>query len=387
MPTNVKKIYISNFLVGLVFWYGIEKLFMQNIGINAVGIGIAGAVLLGFNLIFDIPSGVLADRWSRKGMLIVAAAAMAASSLVLGLSNDLTMYIVGYVLYGVYCVSTSGTFQAIMYDSLYEHGIANQYSKINGRAYALFLVGAGVANVASGFIATYAGFRTAFFMTVIPCLVNVLVIASIKEPTFHKAEQKEKITKHIASSIGALNKVMLLRGLAIIMTALAVVELFKSDYGQLYMLRYMSSPELLGILWAAYSFTWAFGSLVAHRLHAHLNVLVIATILPLVGMAFIDNWFSLVLFMIQSVATAALLNQIETRVQDITPSGVRASIISVLSSLGRLVSIPASIGLGWLIYARNIMWALYAVAVLGVCILGYWWWLRIRVEREKAVTL
>ncbi|HSH56191.1 MAG TPA: MFS transporter [Candidatus Limnocylindrales bacterium] len=157
MPSNIKKLYISNFLVGLVFWYGIEKLFMQSIGIDAVGIGVAAAVVLGFNLIFDIPSGILADRWSRKGMLFIAVIAMAICSFILGSSHSLAPYLVGYILYGIYVVSTSGTYQAIIYDSLYEHGLAEQYSKIMGRAYALFLVGAGVANIVSGFL-----FQSAF---------------------------------------------------------------------------------------------------------------------------------------------------------------------------------------------------------------------------------
>ncbi len=69
MKSQIPKIYLSNFLTGLVFWYGIEKLFMRSIGIDAVGVGIATAVFIGFNLIFDIPAGILADKWSRKGML------------------------------------------------------------------------------------------------------------------------------------------------------------------------------------------------------------------------------------------------------------------------------------------------------------------------------
>lgn len=34
--TRIHKLYISNFLTGLVFWYGIEKLFMRSIGIDAI---------------------------------------------------------------------------------------------------------------------------------------------------------------------------------------------------------------------------------------------------------------------------------------------------------------------------------------------------------------
>lgn len=161
---QITKLYLSNFLTGLVFWYGIEKLFMTSIGIDAVGVGVATAIFLAFNLVFDIPSGILADRWSRKGMLFVSAVSLAICSVTLGLSNGLEMYIIGYLFYGMYVVSTSGTYQAIIYDSLYEEGRPEQYSKTMGQAYALFLVGAGVANIASGFIASHFSYSSAFFI-------------------------------------------------------------------------------------------------------------------------------------------------------------------------------------------------------------------------------
>jgi len=64
MRATILKLYLANFFIGLIFWYGIEKLFMQTIGIDATQIGIVIAAVLGFNLLFDIPSGIIADRWS-----------------------------------------------------------------------------------------------------------------------------------------------------------------------------------------------------------------------------------------------------------------------------------------------------------------------------------
>lgn len=374
MITRIGKIYLSNFLTGLVFWYGIEKLFMGSIGIDAVGVGAATAIFLGFNLFFDIPSGILADRWSRKGMLAVSALALALCSVTLGVSNGLLLYIFGYLFYGVYVVSTSGTYQAITYDILHEEGRTNQYSKISGRAYALFLAGAGVANIASGFIAAHTSYRTAFFVTTVSCLANVLLILSIKEPTFHKNGEKARILPQLSASTGALVRVRLLRVLAIIMSALAVVELFKGEFGQLYMLRYVSEPQVMGLLWAAYAFTWALGSVIAHRLRSRLTTLVVASTLPLMLMAFLDNAISLGLFMVQAVASAALLNQIETRIQENTPSAVRASILSVLSALGRAISIPASMLLGWIFVRFNSLWAVRFVAAVAAIVLLYWLW-------------
>jgi len=75
--TQIQKLYLSNFLAGLVFWYGIEKLFMRSIGINAVGIAAATAALTIFLAMFDIPAGILADKRSRKGVLVLQSSLIA----------------------------------------------------------------------------------------------------------------------------------------------------------------------------------------------------------------------------------------------------------------------------------------------------------------------
>lgn len=385
MRSNIFKLYISNFLVGLVFWYGIEKLFMQSIGIDAVGIGIVAAAFLAVNVLLDIPSGILADRWSRKGTLALGILGMLVSSIILGFSQGFLTYITGYAIFrGLYVVGTSGTYQALMYDSLHELGRSQEYSKRMGRAYAMFLVGVAIANVASGWIADTFDFRTTFFLTIIPCIINLFVVLSIKEPSFHKSQQTAKPVGQLIEAARVIKGLAFLRSLVIVFALMTVVELYKNDFGQLYLLRYVSQVELIGILWAFGALSWAAGYLIAHRFRARLNWLIIASVAPLLLMSFIDNWIGIVLFMLQHVAMGALFNQVDTRVQEATPSAVRASIFSVLSSIGRITSIPASILIGWIITTYDVYWALRFVTVIAVITLIFWWWQKY-IRRTKDV--
>lgn len=375
MRSNITKLYISNFLVGLVFWYGIEKLFMQSIGIDAVGIGVVAALFLTFNLIFDIPSGILADRWSRKGMLAVGIIGMLICSIILGFSNGITTYIIGYVIFrGLYVIGTSGTYQALMYDSLHEIGKSQHYSKFIGRAYALFLAGIAIANIASGWLANSYDYRTTFLLTVIPCVLNLFIVLSIKEPVFHKEQQIEKPIRQLKNASGLILKMAFLRTLIIVFALMTVVELYKNDFGQLYLLRYVSDAGIIGILWAFGALSWATGHLIAHRLHTRLNWLIIACVAPLLLMSVIDSWVGIILFMLQHITMGALFNQVETRIQDATPSAVRASILSVVSSVGRIVAIPASILIGWIITVYDVYTALRVVTGVAVVALLFWWW-------------
>lgn len=111
--TGITKIYASNFLTGLVFWYGIEKLFMQHIGIMPFGIGVATVGYYAVALLADIPAGLLADKWSRKGVLVLSTVCLMAASVICGTSHSLWQYMLGYMFYGFYIVCTSGTYQAL----------------------------------------------------------------------------------------------------------------------------------------------------------------------------------------------------------------------------------------------------------------------------------
>jgi MFS family permease len=372
MSSNIRKLFISHLLTGLVFWYGVEKLFMQHIGINATGVGIASAVYLVGNLLLDVPAGMLADRWSRKGVLVLSALSMVGCVLVLGTSHDLWQYLLGYLFYSGYIVTTGGTYQALMYDCLHEEGRSQAYSKIIGRAYALFLAGAGVANLASGFLAHHFNYRFTFFLTIVPCVLNAAILLTIREPQFHKAERKERLLTGFASSARQLWGAHSLRILAIASSVLFAVDIFKQDFGQLYMQRYVSAPEIIGILWAAYAFTWSLGSLVAHRMHKHVDALWFFTVAPLVVMSLWDSRWSLGLFMVQAVAAAALTNQLETRVQHSTSSGVRTSILSLLATGGRALAVPASLGIGWLITSYSVIVALRATTIVAIGMLLFW---------------
>ncbi|MGB3023562.1 MAG: MFS transporter [Candidatus Saccharimonadales bacterium] len=366
---DIHKLYLSNFLTGLVFWYGIEQLFMLSIGLGTIGIGINIAFLAAFSLVFDIPSGMIADRWSRKYLLVVSAVALAIASVFYGSATSLATFLVGTVFYGIYMVTVNGTYQAITYDTLHELGKEKLYSKISGRAYGLFLVGAGVGNIASGFIASHWSYRVTFFVTVISCLLNIIVMLSLHEPRYHKDENKIKFLFQVGSATKRIVTQRLLAVLVSMAVMLTVISVFFLDMGQVYMSSYISGVEAIGILWAVYAFALALGSFIAHYFYRHVWVAVVLASLPVVGMMIFDHPWAISLIFVQAVGANILLNQIETRVQEHTPSSVRATILSVISAFGRFVAIPVSIYLGWLIEHAGIRVGLWVPTVAAAAII------------------
>jgi predicted MFS family arabinose efflux permease len=87
-------------LQGMVLWVPIEKLFMTQIGFTARSIGVMAAAYAAVVPLFEVPSGILADRWSRNMILVCASAALLTSSLVGGLSTSVPIYIASAMILG-----------------------------------------------------------------------------------------------------------------------------------------------------------------------------------------------------------------------------------------------------------------------------------------------
>jgi MFS family permease len=71
----------------------VEKLFMSEIGFDPASVGLMAAGYAAVVPIIEIPSGILADRWSRRGVLVISSAALGLSALIGGLSHNVATYI------------------------------------------------------------------------------------------------------------------------------------------------------------------------------------------------------------------------------------------------------------------------------------------------------
>ena len=60
-------LFIAAFSQGLVLWSPIEKVFLNSLGFDQAALGLMAACYTSLIPLLDLTSGILADRWSRKG--------------------------------------------------------------------------------------------------------------------------------------------------------------------------------------------------------------------------------------------------------------------------------------------------------------------------------
>ncbi len=383
MSPNIKKLYISNFLTGLVFWYAVEKLFMQSIGISPFGIAINAVVFLVITVLFDVPSGVLADKWKRRYTLVLAIASLGLSSFILGSSSSFMQYLVGTALYGFYVVLSSGTFQAMMYDSLAETGHEKHYDKHQGRSYGLFLIGIGVSSLAGGYIAQSISLKETYFLSLIPAAVNIIVLLATKEPRFHKETFDNKFWPHVKASAKVITSQPVVFHLALFLTIGGMLRSTQNEFGGLYYIGLSFSAIAMGYVNAG---KWLFGAL-GQFIAPYVGRRRAFDILPWFFVAFaifslIINASGLVFFLLASMLYSLVANQTEAAVQGLIPSGLRATIISLISFSTNVVMIPLSLVFGWVTQHYGAFRAYQIFALIGLAYLVVWF----TKGRSKAIT-
>ena len=113
-------------LQGLILWVPIEKLFMTQIGFDAASVGVMAAAYAAVVPLLEVPSGILADRWSRVWIMILGCVALMISSLIGGLSHSVIAYVIAAMVLGIYFAFSSGTVDSVVYDTVLEETGSNE---------------------------------------------------------------------------------------------------------------------------------------------------------------------------------------------------------------------------------------------------------------------
>lgn len=368
LKSNISKLYASYFLNGIVFFYGIEKVFYETIGIDEVGIGAITVAYLVIALLLDIPSGVLADKWSRKNVLILSTLMLIASSIIGGLSQGLGHYLVAASVWGGYFILISGTYEALTYDSLHQLKQTKLFSRVLGRQNALFLVGLVFSSAASGLIAEASSLRATYFLSVIPALINLVVVWSIVEPTFHKDIADHKLSQHIKTAINYLFSTVVMRRLSVVLIAMILLETTVDEYGQVAFIDLGFSTAAIGILTAVYAGSQAIGHVTAYKLSSVRTLLLPALAASFAGFAFVQERWALSLLFLAVLLRSVLENLNETDIQDNIDSSVRATTLSVLGFVANLISIPVVVVFGYIARENGVYAAFQILSVLYVLI-------------------
>ncbi len=138
-------------LIGLGFidefspLYAVLTVYLAENGLDAAQIALIFTLWAGTGIVFEVPSGALADRVDRRVLLAVSFVLRAVGISLWLIDPSFSTVLVGAALWALHSALASGAFEAMIHDQLAAVGAADQYQATMGRIHQ-----ASVAGIASG---------------------------------------------------------------------------------------------------------------------------------------------------------------------------------------------------------------------------------------------
>lgn len=183
---QIAKLYTAS-VVGNLSLTGAWVTILHARGFSFVEIGIAETVFHIVSLIFELPSGVLADVFGKKKMLIVSAIMCALGNMVMIFSNSLSLVCLSIAFHALDYNFASGSGDALAYDTLKLNGTEGYFEKYESNQLIIYRICSGLSTLCAGFALTI-GYRAAYGIDLITCAIQLIVLSTLFEVPVEKSE-------------------------------------------------------------------------------------------------------------------------------------------------------------------------------------------------------
>ncbi len=154
----------------LVPYYPLYALLFLDTGLSGAQISALFAVWSITSFVTEVPAGMLADRWSRRGVVVLAGVLQAVGFAIWTAAPEAWAFAAGFVVWGVSGALVSGASEALVYDSLAAVDAEDSYVRVNGwMTSAELLVQVPTAFAASALFA-FGGYPLVGWVSVAVCL-------------------------------------------------------------------------------------------------------------------------------------------------------------------------------------------------------------------------
>jgi MFS family permease len=347
---NIWRLFAVQALLAFILWVPIWVVFLQRKGLSLTQVGLLEGVAWTITAFLEVPTGAIADRWGRKAS-IAAGASLYAVAMFLILTEALSpTFLLGYALWNSSTAFVSGADSALLYDSLKADGRAAEAAKQSGRYAAINQASQGIASLLGAAIATI-DISLCFAICGFLGLAAAGLVLTIHEPPRTTEDDRYlgywrnlKTAVRIAARRPVVRALVLLNA-TILTVPLVVYYVLLQPYSV-----GVGLPlAALGIVVIAVQLSTVVASWLAHRMTDHfeltsvvavaLAVLIAATAI----LAALPSIPSLALMLAVALVPALLTPLLSARLNDLIPSGQRATILSLgalLFELGLAVAMP-----------------------------------------------
>ena len=349
LKKQIRTLYITGIL-GNLSLTGAWVVILAARGFSLVQIGFAETLFHITSLICEIPSGMLADMYGRKKMLVLGNFMAITGNLVMFLSEEYWMVLLAMPFHAMAFNFASGSGEALAYDSMVLENKQDGYEKYVSNQSIIYRVANGLSTLAAG-LALYLGYRKAYLISACMGVVTLCFTLTLYEIKGSEKKTHESLIKKLISffveSIKFLyhnSKAAKLMFLNSFVGAVDILLLFflQSKLRDAGLSNWILGPAL---------FIMELGGIVGARLilkakkAKYVNVFIICSVGVLVGVLLEHSGVAAIMVLggfISAMADDAIQIRTDAKLQDMFPSQQRATLISISSFTFSVIMIVLS---------------------------------------------
>lgn len=176
---QIRRLYLST-IAGNLSLTGAWVAILAARGYSLAQIGFAETVFHITSLLLEIPSGVFADLFGRKRMLIVSSLLHMAANVIMILSGNLFMVCLSLAFFAASCNFESGSGDALAYDSLKLVQRESYYEKYASNQLVIYRFCGGLSTLCAGF-ALLIGHRAAYGADILMLVIQIGILLFLYE--------------------------------------------------------------------------------------------------------------------------------------------------------------------------------------------------------------
>jgi len=349
LKRNILYVQLYYFFRSFIFAYVIERLFWRSRGISIAETVYIEIIYGATIILLEIPTGVLADRFSRKNVILIGSIlTLIGATLILNAYGFLAF--VGLIIIsGISGALTSGSVTALMYDSLKELGETMSFEKYLSRIKAIRYGSGLVAAMVGAFAASKVSLILPYQMSVLSCLMMVLFNALLLEPKKSTSEDISSVRVIFNTARQVISKNYYIQYIFITGGAIGAAVIYIEEFWQNYMDGVHVPIVYFGIISGLMSMVVLIASsrttkIIAYlrnrtRKRAFYTTMMMFSAVCYVSLFFIRHPLGLIMMLIPIYIQAVLDTIILGDLHHIVKSECRATMESVYSMFASLMSV------------------------------------------------
>lgn len=337
---NIKLDYLSTFITNLNMQSCIWVLYLTHCNMSLLQIGLLEGIYHITSMICEIPSGAWADLVGRKRSMLISRGCITISCIIMLFSRNFWGFALSFVIQALGNAFTSGSEEALVYDSLKCIDKEDDFIKVNGRLNMLIEVSQAIATVVGGVLAEYS-YVWCYVACVVIALLSLVPVVFMTEPPILE-ERTEQLTgmalveNHFKVSYQVLNNDIRIMKIIVFYSLIFASHALLFFYSQQYFYDCGYNKIQISIVFLFAGVISCLGALASDYLYQKLDAKIaffsaVVIALTMVCYGFNIPILAIVVFIISNFFNAVLYPVESECLNRLIPSEQRATLISINS--------------------------------------------------------